>query len=96
MTEQQPSFVPGIVLAHVTLRVIVPLLGGVIAGLVADGIGQTAPLFVLIGMAVGTTVSVLWLRAYIVSGVQRLRRDDDRAVAAGAEEHEQSTTEGNR
>ncbi|MGI8829909.1 MAG: hypothetical protein ACR2I5_09105 [Candidatus Limnocylindria bacterium] len=96
MTEQQPSFVPGIVLAHVTLRVIVPLLGGVIAGLVADGIGQTAPLFVLIGMAVGTIVSVLWLRVYIVSGVQRLRRDDDRAVAAGAEEHEQSTTEGNR
>lgn len=96
MTKQQPSFVPGIVLAHVSLRVIVPLLAGVIAGLVADGVGQTAPLFVLIGMAVGTIVTVLWLRAYIASGVQRLRRADDRAVVAGAEEHEQSTTEGNR
>ena len=96
MTEQPPSFVPGMVLAHVSLRVIVPLLGGVIAGLVADGFGQTAPLFVLIGMAVGTIVSVLWLRAYIVSGARRLRRDDGRAVAAGAEEHEQPTIERTR
>ncbi|MEO7296075.1 MAG: hypothetical protein ABIZ57_08015 [Candidatus Limnocylindria bacterium] len=97
MTEQPPSFVPGMVLAHVSLRVIVPLLGGVIAGLVADGFGQTAPLFVLIGMAVGTIVSVLWLRAYIVSGARRLRRDDDdRAVVAGAEEHEQPTAERTR
>ena len=93
MTEQRPSFVPGMVLAHVSLRVILPLLGGAIAGLVADRVGQTAPLFVLIGMAVGTIVSVLWLRAYIVSGVRRLRPDDDRAAATGAEEHEQSTTE---
>ena len=93
MTKQRPSFVPGMVLAHVSLRVILPLLGGAIAGLVADRIGQTAPLFVLIGIAVGTIVSVLWLRAYIVSGVRRLRRDDDRAAATGAEEHEQSTTE---
>ncbi|MGI8999736.1 MAG: hypothetical protein ACR2GO_08530 [Candidatus Limnocylindria bacterium] len=93
MTEQRPSFVPGMVLAHVSLRVIVPLLGGVISGLVADGFGQTAPLFVLIGMAVGTIVSVLWLRAYIASGVRRLRHDDNRAAPAGAEEHEHPTTE---
>jgi hypothetical protein len=93
MTEQRPSFVPGMVLAQVSLRVILPLLGGAIAGLVADGIGQTAPMFVLIGMAGGTLVSILWLRAFIVSGVKRLRHQDDRPAAAGAEEHEHTTTE---
>lgn len=92
MTERRPSFVPGVVLAQVSLRVILPLLGGVIAGLVADGIGQTAPQFVLIGMAGGTLVSILWLRAFIVSGVKRLRQQD-REAAARAEEHEHTTTE---
>ena len=93
MTEQRPSFVPGMVLAQVSLRVILPLLGGAIAGMVADGIGQTAPLFVLIGLAGGTLVSILWLRAFIVSGAERLRQGRDGATALGAEEHEHKTAE---
>lgn len=80
-------------LAHVSLRVIAPLLGGAIAGLVTDRIGQTAPQFALIGLAVGTLVSILWVRAYIVSNVRRIRREGDATVAPGAEEHEDSTTE---
>ena len=93
MTEQRPSFVPGMVLAQVSLRVILPLLGGAIAGMVADGVGQTAPLFVLIGLAGGTLVSILWLRAFIVSGAERLRQERGGATVPGAEEHEHKTAE---
>ncbi|MCV0402103.1 MAG: hypothetical protein K5924_00170 [Chloroflexi bacterium] len=93
MSVRRPSFEPGWVLAHVSLRVIAPLLGGAIAGLVIDRIGQTAPQFALIGLAVGTLVSILWVRAYIASNVRRIRREGDATVAPGAEEHEDSTTE---
>ena len=78
------------VLAQVSLRVVVPLLCGVIAGLVADSIGRTAPQFVLIGMAGGTLVSILLLRAFIVSTAARMRRERDAAAASGTEEHEQA------
>jgi hypothetical protein len=94
MSEQRPAWAPGMVLAQVSLRVILPLLAGVIAGLWADGIGQTAPLYVLIGMVGGTLVSVLWLRAFIASNVARMRRHErERAAGPGAEEHEHTTTE---
>jgi F0F1-type ATP synthase assembly protein I len=93
MSEQRPAWAPGMVLAQVSLRVIVPLLAGVIAGLVADSIGQTAPRYVLIGLAAGTLVSVLWLRAFIASNVARMRRGGERAPGPGSEEHEHSTTE---
>jgi multisubunit Na+/H+ antiporter MnhB subunit len=94
MSEERPSFGPGLVLAQVSLRVILPLLGGVIIGLVVDNFGQTAPQFALIGLAVGTLVSILWLRAFIVSNVRRIRREEhERAAAADAEEHEQPKTE---
>lgn len=90
MTEQRPGFAPAMVLAQVSLRVIVPLLGGVIAGLVADNMAHTAPQFVLLGMAAGTLVSILLLRAFIVSNAARMRRERDAAAEAGAEEHEQA------
>jgi F0F1-type ATP synthase assembly protein I len=63
------------VLAQVSLRVIVPLLVGVIAGLIADSVGGTAPRYVLIGLAGGTLVSALWLRTFVSGNVARLRRD---------------------
>ena len=79
------------VLAQVSLRVIVPLLCGVIAGLVADSMGRTAPQFVLLGMAAGTLVSILLLRAYIVSTAARMRRERDATTQSGTEEeHEQA------
>jgi hypothetical protein len=81
------------VLAQVSLRVILPLLAGMIAGLVADSIGQTAPLYALIGLAGGTLVSILWLRAFIRSSVARMRREREATDATGAEEHEHTTTE---
>jgi hypothetical protein len=93
MSETPLAFSPGKVLAQVSLRVILPLLAGGIAGLVADSAGGTAPRYVLIGLAVGTLVSALWLGAFIASTVARIRRERDTAGAAAREEHEHTTTE---
>ena len=93
MSERPPVWSPGMVLAQVSLRVIVPLASGVIAGLVADSIGDTAPRYVLIGLAAGTLVSILWLATFIVSSAARLRRERDEYDAAASEEHEHTTTE---
>ena len=92
MTEQRQSFGPGRVLAQVTLIVALPLVGGVIAGLVADGTLGTAPLFVLSGLVIGTLVTAFWLRWFITTNVTRLR-GEGRAVGPGAEKHGKSTTE---
>ena len=73
MTGQGQSFGPGRVLATVSLIVALPLVGGAVAGLVADGILRTSPLFVLSGLAIGTLVTVLWLRGFITSNVARMR-----------------------
>lgn len=94
MSDERPSFVPGLVLAQVSLRVLVPMLGGAIAGLVADAIARTAPQFVLIGLAAGTLVSILWLRSFIVSNVRRIRLEEERRRAARSEEDEQPRTGG--
>jgi hypothetical protein len=94
MSERPPVWSPGKVLAQVSLRVIVPLVSGVIAGLVADSIGDTAPRYVLIGLAAGTLVSILWLATFIVSSAARLRRErEEYEAAAASEEHEHTTTE---
>ena len=92
MTQQRQSFGPGRVLAQVTLIVVLPLVGGVIAGLVADGALGTSPLFVLSGLAIGTLVTAVWLRWFITTNVSRLRGEGTK-VGPGAEEHEQSTIE---
>jgi hypothetical protein len=92
MTQQRQSFGPGRVLAEVTLIVALPMVGGVAAGLVADGLMRTSPLFVLSGLAIGSLVTAFWLRRFITINVTRLRRGD-REVGPEAEEHEQSTTE---
>lgn len=92
MTQQRQTFGPGRVLAQVTLIVILPLVGGVIAGLVADGTLETSPLFALSGLVIGTLVTALWLRWFIRTNASRLRREEP-AVGPGAEQHEQSTTE---
>jgi F0F1-type ATP synthase assembly protein I len=73
MAQQRQSFGPGRVLAQVTLIVALPLLAGVVAGLVIDGISGTSPLFVLSGMAIGTLVTIVWLRSFITTNAARLR-----------------------
>jgi len=79
MAEQRQSFGPGRVLAQVTLIVALPVLGGVVAGLVADAIAGTTPLFVLSGMAIGTLVTILWLRTFITTNAARLRHESGTA-----------------
>ena len=81
MTEQRQSFGPGRVLAWVILIVALPLVGGVVAGLIADGMLRTSPLFVLSGLAVGSLVTVLWLRGFITSNVARMRGNEPPAGA---------------
>ena len=73
MTEQRQSFGPGRVLAQVSMIVALPVLGGVVAGLIADAMLRTSPLFVLSGLAIGSLVTVLWLRGFITSNVARMR-----------------------
>ena len=92
MTQQRQSFGPGRVLAQVTLIVALPMVGGMAAGLVADGLTRTSPLFVLSGLAIGSLVTAFWLRRFITINVTRLRRGD-REIGPEAEEHEQSTAE---
>lgn len=76
------------------MRVIVPMLGGAILGLVADVVARTSPQFVLIGLAGGTLVSILWLRGFIVSNARRIRQEEARAAAESARGgHEHTTTE---
>ena len=75
MTHQRQSWGPGRVLGQVTVIVALPLIGGVVAGLVADGALGTSPLLVLIGLAVGSLVTVLWLRGFIASNVARMRAE---------------------
>ena len=94
MSQRPPGFAPGVVLAQVSVRVMLPLLTGVIAGLVADGIGDTAPRYVLIGLAGGTLVSALWIRAFVNANVARMRREREEAAATAAEEDEHDRSEG--
>ena len=82
------------VLAQVSVRVIVPILIGVIAGLIADGIGGTSPRYVLIGLVGGTLISALWLRSFVASNAARMRRESDEAARATATESEHNGPEG--
>lgn len=73
MTEQRQSFGPGRVLAQVSLMVALPLLGGAIIGLVADNVLATAPLYTLIGLALGSVITAVLLIRYVMTNSARLR-----------------------
>jgi len=62
------------ILGHVTLIMVIPLLGGTVAGLVADKVLGTSPLFVLSGFAVGNLIAAAGIWLYI-----RARRPGGRA-----------------
>ena len=88
MTEQRQSFGPGRVLGQVSMIVALPVLGGVVAGLIADAMLRTSPLFVLSGLAIGTLVTVIWLRGFITSNVTRLRGTEPPAETATSEKRQ--------
>jgi F0F1-type ATP synthase assembly protein I len=56
---------PARILGEVTLIMLVPMLGGVVVGLVLDAQAGTSPVFVLGGLVVGSLVSALGIWLYI-------------------------------
>ncbi len=88
MTEQRQSFGPGRVLAQVSMIVALPVLGGVVAGLIADAMLRTSPLLVLSGLAIGTLVTIFWLRGFITSNVARLRGTEPPVETATGEKRQ--------
>ena len=51
------------IMAQVTAIMVIPILGGAVAGLLIDVALETSPLFVLIGLLLGTAISAtgIWL-----------------------------------
>jgi F0F1-type ATP synthase assembly protein I len=56
---------PARILGEVTLIMAVPMLGGVVIGIVVDAQAGTSPIFVLGGLVVGSLVSALGIWVYI-------------------------------
>ena len=59
------------ILAQVTAIMVIPMVGGAVAGLVIDGMQGTSPLYVLIGLAVGTLISAIGIWLLIRAGVRK-------------------------
>ena len=59
------------ILAQVTAIMVIPMVGGAVAGLVVDGMLGTSPLYVLIGLGVGTLISALGIWLLIRAGVRK-------------------------
>ena len=55
----------------VTLIMVIPMVGGAVAGVVFDGILGTSPLLVLSGLAVGTLIAAIGIKLLISAGVRR-------------------------
>ena len=66
------------ILAQVTAIMVIPMVGGAVAGLVIDGMLATAPLYVLIGLAVGTLISAIGIWLLIRAGVRKGYTDGSR------------------
>ena len=59
------------ILAQVTGIMVVPMVGGAVAGLIVDGLLATSPLYVLLGMGIGTLISVVGIWLLIRAGVRK-------------------------
>jgi F0F1-type ATP synthase assembly protein I len=59
------------ILAQVTAVMVIPMVGGAVIGLVVDGMLETSPTFVLIGLAVGTLISATGVWLLIRAGVRK-------------------------
>jgi F0F1-type ATP synthase assembly protein I len=66
------------ILAQVTAIMVIPMVGGAVAGLVIDGMQGTSPLYVLIGLAVGTLISAIGIWLLIRAGVRKGYTDGNR------------------
>ncbi|HYN64950.1 MAG TPA: hypothetical protein VES36_10150 [Candidatus Limnocylindrales bacterium] len=59
------------ILGLVTLIMVIPIVGGTVAGLILDGMLATSPLLVLSGVAVGTLIAAIGIWLLIRAGVRR-------------------------
>ena len=59
------------IMGLVTLIMVVPIMGGAIAGLVIDELMGTSPLFVLSGVVVGTLIAAIGIWLLIRAGARR-------------------------
>ena len=64
MTQLTPADLVRI-LGHVTLILMVPMVGGVVLGLVLDAMLKTSPLLVLSGLAIGSLAAAMGVWLYI-------------------------------
>jgi hypothetical protein len=66
------------ILGQVTAIMVIPMVGGAVAGLVIDGGLGTSPLYVLIGLAGGTLISAIGIWLLIRAGARRGYTDGGR------------------
>lgn len=59
------------ILAQVTAIMVIPMVGGAVAGLVLDGLLGTSPTCVLLGLVVGTLISAIGIWLLIRAGVRK-------------------------
>ena len=59
------------ILGQVTAIMVIPMVGGAVAGLVADEMLGTSPMWVLIGIGVGTLISAIGIWLLIRAGVRK-------------------------
>ncbi len=59
------------ILAQVTAIMVIPIMGGVVAGLILDGNLGTSPLLVLSGLAGGTLIAAIGIWLLIRAGVRK-------------------------
>ena len=59
------------IMGLVTLIMVIPMVGGSVAGLILDRVLGTSPLLVLLGLAVGSLSAAIGVRILIRAGVRR-------------------------
>jgi hypothetical protein len=59
------------IMGLVTLIMVIPIVGGAVAGLILDRMLGTTPLLVLTGLAVGTLIAATGIWLLIRAGVRR-------------------------
>ena len=72
MTQLTPAGLVRI-LGHVTLIMVIPIVGGTVAGLIADGLLRTTPLYAVSGVAIGSVIAAIGIWLYIRAGTRERR-----------------------
>jgi F0F1-type ATP synthase assembly protein I len=59
------------ILGQVTAIMVIPLVGGAVAGVLIDRALETSPLYVLVGLGVGTLIAAVGIWLLIRAGVRK-------------------------